>query len=185
VRSAQLRLEGFSERSIASRVASGQLIRIRRTWVGMPDADPYLLAAARAGVVVSCITQARRLGLWVLDEGPPHVAAHSHAGRVDLMDAATVHRAVPIVLRHPDALVDPIENVLTIVAACQPFEGALAVWESALRLGHADALALARLPLRSAAREILQAAGPFSDSGLESFIVRGCGGRGSASWRRC
>jgi very-short-patch-repair endonuclease len=171
VRSSQLRRQGISEALIASAVSGGRLVRVRRRWVASPDADPYVVSAARAGVVLSCVTQARRLGLWVLAEDAPHVAAHPHAGRIDLSAPAIVHRALPLVARHPDQLVDPIENVLALVAACQPFESALAVWESALRHGHADARMLARLPLRGAAREILKVASPFSDSGLESFVI--------------
>ena len=73
--------------------------------------------------------------------------------------------------RHPSALVDPIENVLCLVAQCQPFEAALAVWESALRRRDVDALALARLALPGPAKAVLASASPFSDSGLETFVV--------------
>ena len=114
--------------------------------------------------------QVRRLGLWVLHEDRPHVAAPGDFGRA-APSGATVHWARPLVPRHPDALIDPIENVLVLVAACQPFEAALAVWESALRQGLVDRHALERMPLPTAARNLLDAALPFSDSGLESFVV--------------
>lgn len=143
---------------------------MRKGWVALPGADAYLVAAARAGVVISCITQARRLGLWVLHEDRPHVAAPAHSGCVTPRDAA-VHWAKPLVPRHPDALIDPIENVLTLVALCQPFEAALAVWESALRKGLVETHALERMPLPAVARNVLESAFPFSDSGLESFVV--------------
>ncbi|MDQ2661402.1 MAG: DUF559 domain-containing protein [Actinomycetota bacterium] len=84
---------------------------------------------------------------------------------------AAVHWAKPLVPRHPDALIDPIENVLTLVALCQPFEAALAVWESALRKGLVETHALERMPLPAVARNVLESAFPFSDSGLESFVV--------------
>lgn len=143
---------------------------MRKGWFAVPGADGYLIAAARDGVVVSCITQAERLGVWVLPDGRPHVAAPAHSGAVSLR-GVTVHWAKPLVPRHPDALVDPIENVLAIVAACQPYEAALAVWESALRKGLVDRHVLGRMPLSSNARRILDAAVPYSDSGLESFVV--------------
>ncbi|WP_235511465.1 endonuclease domain-containing protein [Agromyces sp. Root81] len=82
-----------------------------------------------------------------------------------------MHWAKPLVPRHPDALTDPIENVLVLVAQCQPFEAALAVWESALRRGLLDRQALERMPLPTAVRNVLGSALPFSDSGLESFVV--------------
>lgn len=160
---------GCSRHHLARAVAAGRLTRIRKGWVAVPGADPYVIAAARAGVVVSCITQAKRLGLWVLDEDRPHVAAPAHAGGASPR-GARVHWAVPLVARHPDAVVDDIENVLGLVAACQPFEPALAVWESALQRGLVDRQSIARMPLSSKARDVLDAASPFSDSGLESFV---------------
>ncbi|KRC58770.1 DNA/RNA helicase [Agromyces sp. Root81] len=170
VRTRNLIRSGYSRHRIDRALASGSLARVRKGWVAVPGADAYLVAAARAGVVVSCISQARRLGLWVLDEDRPHVAAPAHSGCATPRDA-TVHWAKPLVPRHPDALTDPIENVLVLVAQCQPFEAALAVWESALRRGLLDRQALERMPLPTAVRNVLGSALPFSDSGLESFVV--------------
>lgn len=170
VRSASLIAAGIPKAAIAETVRSGRLERIRRVWVTHPSVDPDLKAAARHGVVLTCITQARRLGLWVLDHDRPHVGAPPHAGNV-AVPAATVHWHKPVVPRHPDALVDPIENVLVLVALCQPYEAALAVWESALRQRLVEPEALARMRLPAAARELLEQASPWSDSGLETFVV--------------
>ena len=170
VRTRNLIRAGHSRHSIDRAVARGSILRVRKGWVARPGADAYLVAAARAGVVVSCITQARRLGLWVLHEDRPHVAAPAHSGCVTPR-GATVHWAKPLVPRHPDTLVDPIENVLALVAVCQPFEAALAVWESALRQGLVENDALERMSLPGAARNVLASAIPYSDSGLESFVV--------------
>lgn len=180
VRQSVLVRTGWSKADIAAAVARGILTRIRRSWLALPNADPHLAAAARAGVVLTCVTQAQRLGLWVLNEDRPHVAAASHSGSVrverdDVTDGgalrATVHWAKPLVARDPIQLVDPVENVLALVAQCQPFEAALTVWESALRQGVADRSALERLPLPAAARAVLAQASPYSDSGLETLVV--------------
>jgi very-short-patch-repair endonuclease len=182
VRQSALLARGWSKHDLSRAVACGELIRVRRSWLAVPDADPYLVAAARAGVVITCVTQAERLGLWTLHTGQPHVAAPAHSGGVRLdagpdgsagtgAPTAVVHWFTPLIARAPGALVDPIENVLAAVARCQPFEVAIAVWESALRRAEVDRLALSNLPLSSAAREILDRASPFSDSGLESFVV--------------
>lgn len=182
VRQSALLARRWTTHDLRRAVAGGELIRVRRSWLAVPDADPYLVAAARAGVVLTCVTQAERLGLWTLHTGQPHVAAPAHSGGVRL-DAdpagsagpggptAVVHWSTPLIARAPGALVDPIENVLAAVARCQPFEVALAVWESALRRNEVDRLILSNLPLSSAARDILERACPFSDSGLESFVV--------------
>jgi very-short-patch-repair endonuclease len=161
---------GWSRRAIDRALEAAAIIRVRSGWVRTPAADPLLSAAARHGVVLSCVTQARRLGLWVLKDEGVHVAAHSHAGRVGPV-AAVVHWSRPLVPRHPDALVDPVDNVLGLVASCQPFETALAVWESALNKGLVDLHGLRRLKLPPAGRRLAEEVTPFADSGLESFAI--------------
>lgn len=165
---------GVSKYRIDAAVSEGTLIRPRRGWVAMPDADPYLVAAARAGVVLTCVTRARRLGLWVLDEDGPHVGAAPNASRLRLVNpGATVHWARPAQPRAAGSLEDGIVNTLLMVASCQPYESALAVWESALNRRLIDKQELARLPLSAAARDLLEHADPFADSGLETlFRVR-------------
>lgn len=170
MRVAELRDRRFPRRAIEGAVSAGALLRPRRGWVATPDADPHLIAAARAGVVLTCVTQARRLGLWVLHGGPAHVAAppHRHIGEVS--PGTRVHWAKPLVPRHPHALADPVENVLALVAGCLPHEEALVVWESALRQGAVEREALARMPLPAAARALLEECSSYSDSGLETLV---------------
>jgi len=171
VRVRRLRERGWSERSVRAAVDLQRLQRPRKGWVAVPDADPHLLAAARAGVVVSCVTQAERLGLWVLDRSQrPHVAAPPRSGGVRAA-RAHVHWAEPIVPRHPDALVDEIENVLALVAQCLAFEEALIVWESALDKKLVRLEELHRLPFHGAARRLRERASPYSGSGLETIFV--------------
>lgn len=163
---------GHSRHVIAAADRVGEVTRIRRGWVALPTADPLLVAAGRAGVVLTCVTRAERLGLWVPNgehAGAPHVAAPAHAGRVTSR-GAVVHWHAPVVPRHPDDLEDPIENTLIAVSRCQPYEEALAVWESALRLGQVSREAMTRLPLPPQARRICREAGLFADSGLETFL---------------
>jgi very-short-patch-repair endonuclease len=161
---------GWSRRAIDQALRAGAIARVRNGWVCTPSADPLLCVAARHGIQLTCVTQARRLGLWVLKDEGVHVAAHGHAGRVGPV-GAVVHWSRPLVPRHPDVLVDPIENVLGLVATCRPYETALAVWESALNKGLVDVKALRRLRLPPAARRLALEATPFADSGLESFAV--------------
>lgn len=168
--SAAARRAGFSDHHVRGAVAMGAVTRPRKGWLAVANADPHLHAAASGGVVLTCITQARRLGLWVggSDERL-HVAAPRHAGMATTR-GARVHWAKPLVPRAPGIPVDPIENVLGLVAACQPFEVALAVWESALNAKIADIHVMRRFALKGAAREIAVIATPFSDSGLETFV---------------
>ncbi len=170
VRTQWLKTQGVSRTALERAVASGRLVRVRRGWVATKDADPVLVAAAREGVVVTCISQAARLGLWV-HESPErfHVGAdpHSAGGKAE---RAHVHWSKPMVPRHPDLLVDPIENVLALVADCEPFEQALATWESALNRGLVTIPGLAEYPWKEVARDLLDRANPFADAGTETYI---------------
>jgi very-short-patch-repair endonuclease len=171
MRTAELRARGFARRAIEAGIGEGTLTRPRSGWVATPDADPHLVAAARAGVVLTCVTQARRLGLWVLREDEAHVAAPPHRHIGDVRAGTRVHWAKPVVPRHPHALADPVENVLALVAGCLPREEALAIWESALKQDLAARESLARMPLPTVARELLAMCSPYSDSGLETFVL--------------
>ncbi len=162
--------EGHSRHRISQAVQRGLVVRVRRDWIALPDADPHLVAAARTGVIVSCITAAERKGLWVATRPEtPHVA-YPGRGRVD-NPAAIVHWQRAIIPRHPDLLEDGIENILLTVAACQPYEAARAVWDSALNRKLVDLARLRRLPWTGAARLLLEEASPWTDSGLESFVT--------------
>lgn len=170
VRTAALEDAGFRRHAIQECVRSGVVERIRRGWVASPDADPLLLAAARNGVVLTCVTAALRHGLWV--HAPDHAchvgATPGSAGHKP--QQVRVHWSKPLLPRHPDVLVDPVENALAIVAECEPFEQALATWESAFRLGRTSMEAMGRFALRPAARRLLSAATPFADAGLETYL---------------
>ncbi|SDQ26089.1 Very-short-patch-repair endonuclease [Leucobacter chromiiresistens] len=168
-RTRELRDRGASDARIAHAVRDGRVERPRRGWLALPDADPDLVAAAAHGVVLTCITEAQRLGLWTLSDGRTHVAASS-AARPSVR-GCTVHWGRPLQLRPPGTLADPVVNVLQFVADCQPFEEALVVWNSALNRGLVDRSALSRLPLRGTARRLLTAAKPFFDSGLETLVA--------------
>lgn len=169
VRSARLILDGVAKHDIARAVSAGRLVRLRRVWVAVPDADSLLQFAAREGVVLSCVTEAKRLGLWVLADDGIHVACHPHAGMITVKKAV-LHRHVPVVPRDPLALADPLENVLEAVARCLPFEQALAVWDSALNKRLTDLSKLQTMPYTAGVRKVLESANPFRDSGLETFV---------------
>ena len=169
-RATSLQRDGHSRSLIADMVGKGKLRRVRRVWVAVPDADAALEAAAHHGVTLSCITLARRRGLWVLDVDVPHVVADPHA-RGGKPAGVHVHWGSALVPRHPDALEDSLENALALVAACQPYDKALVIWESALQKGLVERGHLASLPLKESARDILAVAMPFSDSGLETLFL--------------
>lgn len=166
-----VRDRGFSRREVEGAVGAGLLDRPLRGWVALPGTDPDVVRAARSGVVLSCVTQARRLGLWVHDQRVKkmHVAATPGSAGHKPKDMK-VHWFAPVIPRHPDVLVDPIENVLAAVASCEPFEQALATWESALNKKLVTLEALRRFTWKPVARRILEQATPFADAGLETYL---------------
>lgn len=169
-RMSTLQQQHVSRHDVRCALAHKKLIPVRPGWVALPDAQRMLVQAAEHGVVLSCVSQAKRLGLWVHDEHPDlHVAASpgSRGGKPDTMH---VHWAKPLVPRHPDALEDPIENVLALIADCEPYERALATWDSALNQRLVQRDVLDRLPLKTVARRVLEATTPFADSGLETYL---------------
>ncbi len=169
MRSRALAREGFSAYDVRSTIERGMLCRVRKGWVAANDVDPLVREAVRTGVVLTCVTQARRLGLWVLGDTTAHVAAAPHSGGVKVTNSV-VHWGAPPVPRDPDSAVDHVENVLWAVAVCRPEEIAIAIWESAVRRGLTSVEAMRRLPLPPAARRVCAQTTPWSDSGLESFI---------------
>lgn len=168
-RVARLLESGVSRYDIDEALAAGSLRRVRVGWVALPTADRMLIVAAREGAVLTCVTQARRLGVWVHEQSPGLHLGASPGSRGGKPKHARVHWSKPIVPRHPDALEDPIENVLAMIAACEPYEQALASWESALNKGLVSREQLAGLSWGPAGRRLAREAWPFSDAGLETY----------------
>ncbi len=162
--------QGITRYTLKKLVERGDIVRPFRGWIALPNTDPALVFAARHHVVLTCVTQAKRLGLWV-----PFPAERWHAaapGRGASSDAShmRVHWARPLVPRRPYQLEDPIENVLTYVSECQSREAATVIWESALNQKKIEYRQLMTLPLDRRARAILAQCTPFSDSGLETLV---------------
>ncbi|MFT4233335.1 MAG: DUF559 domain-containing protein [Leucobacter sp.] len=176
-RTAALTRAGVARHQLRAALHAGGLVQPRKGWVALPDADPELFEAARRGVLLSCVTQAGRLGLWVLEQPErPHYAARSHGSHI-VPGPGMVHWRAPLVPRAPEVLEDPVENVLLLVALCQPQEAALAIVDSALNKRLTTVSALERLEA-PALGPLLSRADPYSDSGLETLF------RSRLSWLR-
>lgn len=170
VRSARVTDRGFARRTVEQAVAAGHLGRPRRGWLAFPHTPKTLWDAAHYGLVITCRTAAQHFGLWLHDtDGDPHVAVPvTRTGKIGVQ--VKTHWGAPLVPRDPDAQIDSIENTLAYIAECEPFEQALATWDSAFNKGLVEMSAMARLPLRPAARRLLAEATPFADAGLESYL---------------
>jgi very-short-patch-repair endonuclease len=166
-----LKAAGVSVHTLRRAREHGNVRAVRRGWVALPDADPWVVGAVERGVILGCVTAAERHGLWVPKTGAMHVSAPPHAGRIVTPSRIVVHWSRPVVPRPPDATVDDLVNTLAVVAQCQPFETALVIWESAMSKGLVDSAQLRGLGLPAAARAVLEQARPFADSGLETIFV--------------
>lgn len=164
-----LRRAGVSAHDLRRAREAGRILNVRRGWVRLPGADTELVTAARRGVVISCITLAVRRGLWVRDAVGLHVAAPPNSGHVQ-SGPGVIHWSTPLVPRDPDALEDSLENALVLIVRCQPYEAAMAVWESAFRKRVVDPEVLSRLALPPDARRLLADATPFADAGTETIL---------------
>lgn len=170
IRSSELVARGMTRYRIQQEVIAGGLIRFKKGWLATPTADPQIVAAATAGLTLSCVTQAARLGLWVRRVPKSEHFGVPRPGSERRPDGSVLHYHAPIVPRERFALVDTIENVLMLVAQCEPFEDAVATWDSALNKNLVDRAGLDLLPLPTASKRVLQATDPFADSGLESYF---------------
>ncbi|PWC07548.1 endonuclease domain-containing protein [Mycetocola zhujimingii] len=168
---ADLLNQGATGYSIRRAVANGSVRRVRRDWIATADCDPALVLAAEFGGRLTCLTAARRIGLWTLDDDDRlHIVVPPNAGRLGTHRGVRVHWGIARVPIGRYDLVDPIENVLLHVAECQGFESAVTVFDSALRKHVISVQQLALLPSRS--RQFIRArdaATELSDSGIESL----------------
>ncbi|MGX5697537.1 hypothetical protein ACWKWP_15160 [Agromyces soli] len=161
---------GASRTEVDRAVKAGRVRRVRRSWLALADVESPLIAAAEAGGRLTCASAARHLGLWTFDDARLHISVPKHAGRADA--SAVRHWSTGPVVPHRFELVEPIENILAHAATCLSPEGALVIWESAIRKRLTRIEILQRLPFRSArARELLAGCSMLSDSGIETVPV--------------
>ncbi|MDL5350447.1 endonuclease domain-containing protein [Microbacterium sp. zg-YB36] len=168
---AEARAQGFSARTMADAVASG-VRRVRRSWLVMPHVEDVIVRAVEAGGRVTCLTQARRLGLWVPEHDGIHVAVAPTASR--LGDGVHAHWGAAPTPVSRYAVVDGIVNTLQQVARCVAEADALTVWESAVRKKLIDPATLAAVQWRGTrASAVNELASLLSDSGLETVFLAG------------
>jgi very-short-patch-repair endonuclease len=162
---------GWRPDAIRSAVDSEGLVRAGRSWILLPDASPDLLAAATHAGVVTCVSGAGMAGLWRPGHDTTTHLAVARGAR-GAPEGVRTHWSGGVVARQPRSLADPIENVLAIVAQCQPHEDALSVWDSALRTGKVTPERLAAIHWRGErARALRNEATALSHAGTETIFA--------------
>lgn len=169
VRTTALHDAGMTDYQIRKAINGGELIRLKRGWIAVPDADGALKHAARNALTITCVSQAARLGLWVRKPDPHHFAV-PRPGREVRSKGDRVHYCKAVEERPKFALEDTVGNVLATVAHCQPVEDAIAVWDSALNKRLVVRGYLESLPLSKRAKYVLAGTSQFADSGLETYF---------------
>lgn len=163
---------GYSRYRMAEAVASGSVLRVRRSWLTTSDCRVDLRIAAAHGGRLTCLSAASAMGLWT-PEPPrvPHIVVPPAATHPPPVEAVVHWAQGPVSIARTEPHEHPL-NVLFHVARCAPRADALAVWESALRTRVVDAGILQRVRWHSSrAGELAALAGALSDSGLETRFV--------------
>lgn len=174
---------GYSVDAVRRAARDGGVEIVRRHWIVAGTPPETLIAAARAGARVACVSAARVRGWWM----PAGIPSVLHLHRVP-GSAATglppefsgrVHWTKPIAPTGRDSLLESVEDSLAHIALCVGREDALVIWEAAARAERLDPAALRRVAWPGpAARELAEDLGGLSDSGLETYVttrIRGMG----------
>lgn len=162
---------GFSRRDMEHAQDDDLIRRARRTWLYTRAADAGVLSAVRAGGRLTCVSAARRAGLWVPGDPETHIAVTPGSSRFP-RDGLIVHWSRGPAPVSPRTCEEPLINVLFHVAVCLSRIDALVIWESAVRTTSLDAAVLRRVQWHSsAANSLAEAVSILSDSGLETYAV--------------
>nr|WP_314841304.1 DUF559 domain-containing protein [uncultured Microbacterium sp.] len=167
-----IRQAGFSSHAILTAVDDGRMLRVRRSWIALRECEPSLLRAIGAGGRLTCVSAARRLGLWVPEDRATHIAAPSGAGKTG-GPGLRVHWSSGPAPADPRAPVLLLVNVLHHAANCLEMAVALAMWESSVNRRLIDVEVLRRIGWKGhRSRRLATIATGLSDSGLETeFLV--------------
>lgn len=173
IRASELRGRGWSKRELASAVADGRLIAVRKGAYAVPDTHDDLITAGRMRGRVTGTSALRRLGVFVVENECLHVNVPPTASRFPSpVRPHRIHRRVLLRTPHPDGLlVEPLDAVYDAVVA-QPPRAGIATIDSALHLGvlrldELDEL-FAALPRRF--RRLRRLLDPRAESGPESLV---------------
>ncbi|CAG7844571.1 hypothetical protein USB125703_00807 [Pseudoclavibacter triregionum] len=148
------------------------LTRLRPGWFAAAGADPEACRAVAAGGALTCVDALKRLGCWV-----PPSASGLHVRFADRAPtAAHPSLATHVMPRSTGvkpvlAAIDPADLAAICLVRCIPRDDAVAVFDSALRLGAIDAGSLDRVLRASQAGGLIaEALDPSAESGIESYL---------------
>lgn len=189
MKTCELRRCGASKNHLAWAVRTGLLHRPRKGWYVEPSTPDIIERAVRVGGRATCLTALRLHGVWVTErEGRPHVAVHRSATELRSARDTRVRQA-----RRRDAVVHwvdtpkprevegsrliepPTRALLHAAGECLRGDALAATIESMLHLGMLDDESWQRIRsgFPATLRDELGVVGDRSESGVESYFVRG------------
>jgi very-short-patch-repair endonuclease len=168
----ELRGAGWSRRAIESAVRAGRILRVRKgTYVGASCGED-VIAAARAGGRLDCLSFLARLGVFVMRSSGLHVQVDYGTPRIRRADGVGLVRHWRVTSAARRHLVADLTEALAQACRCQAPRAAIATLDSAWHLGLVDDAAIADvfalLPRRfGALRALLDSR---SESGIETLV---------------
>lgn len=174
---------GASKRTVQRAAAHGEIVRIRRGWYSLREADIDITRAIRVGGRLACVSACRKYGIWTPTDARTHVSvtaqsnnhkAPDDAHRVrSVGDATVLHWSCRDTAAGARAKVPSVVTALAEAVQCQPAEVGFAMVESALHRGLLSVMARSELywqvPVRC--RSLVSLAGAASGSGTESLFA--------------
>ncbi|GAB2764784.1 type IV toxin-antitoxin system AbiEi family antitoxin domain-containing protein [Sinomonas soli] len=167
-RRSELLAAGVSRGALASAFRDGSVLRPARGIVALHDADPLLVRCLATNSLLTCVSAARRQGLWVLED---HREVHllRPDGRL-ASDRAVVHRGswAPA---SPRSRTTSILDTAMHALHCLPEMESLVIVESALQKGLSRELLKSLLtgPRNGPARAVLAMVDRGADSLAETL----------------
>lgn len=181
VRTSDLIRRGLSWRDIREAVRVGTLIRLRDGVYVDADCETACAAAVRVRARLACVSELRRLGVFVRDRHDCHVHVDATASRLPSAPSGwRVHRRRLLRAPHPRAMSVDVFDALFDAVLCQDPRAAVATIDSALHRGvlHPDDLdaLFAALPRRHRRlRGLLDARSESGPETLVRLMLRGLG----------
>ncbi|MBN9181277.1 MAG: DUF559 domain-containing protein [Microbacterium sp.] len=181
MRTRHLRTRGLTERQVRAAVGEGRLVRLRAGAFCPAGTDQSCIEAGRLRGRLTCVSELRRLGVFVRDVQTLHVHIERTAARLpDIHVRHRVHRDVLRRRPHPEALSVEVLDALVHAVLCQDPRASVATIDSALHLNaiHRDDLdeLFAALPRRyRRLRGLLDSRAESGPESLMRLILRSLG----------
>lgn len=180
---ARLVASGCTAKAVQRLAADGDIIRVRRGWYALPDADQDIVRAVRVGGRLACISACRRYGVWTPKDDRIHVKVSRQASNLKGVEnarqprtsrdgASVIHWSWSTPEDQRRVRMPSLITALADALVCQPADIAFAMVESALHRGMLSEMdrweLYGRVPHHL--RDLVADAEELSESGTESLF---------------